>query len=413
MKNLHVFTNKFPYENSGEDTFLIPEMRVLSKEFNIVFYVKQRGEILKDLPFKFEICYDFTYEKKNKIKLTVNLVLLIFKELLLNPQLIFSLGKVKELMVILSDNIKNSNSFLSYFQSNIFNSECDIFYTYWFDEWNNILSYLKKENNDFKKFKLISRVHGFDLYNYRSKYFKIPFRNNQLKYSDKIVSISLNGYKYLIKNHPLYNYKFNYSRLGTVSAGLNPLNNSNTFVLVSCSSIIPLKRVDRIVNLLMLLKIKVKWYHFGDGPLFETIKLSTKSLNKNISVRMMGKIDNKEILKFYSKTPVNLFINLSEFEGIPVSIMEAISFSIPVIATNVGGVSEIVTEESGLLFDKDPNLNKIADIINNFSIQEIFNSEFRNKVLNFWKYNYNSELNFNFFSNIIKNLHDLKINERV
>ena len=88
MKNLHVFTNKFPYENSGEDTFLMPEMRVLSKEFNIVFYVKQRGEILKDLPFKFEICYDFTYEKKNKIKLTVNLVLLIFKELLLNPQLI-------------------------------------------------------------------------------------------------------------------------------------------------------------------------------------------------------------------------------------------------------------------------------------------------------------------------------------
>lgn len=158
MKNLHVFTNKFPYQNSGEDTFLIPEMRVLSKEFNIVFYVKERGEILKDLPFKFEICYDFTYKKKNKIKFTVNLVLLIFKELLLNPQLIFSLDKVKELMVILSDNINNSNSFLSYFQSNIFNSENDIFYTYWFDEWNNILSYLKKENNDFKKFKLYLQI---------------------------------------------------------------------------------------------------------------------------------------------------------------------------------------------------------------------------------------------------------------
>ena len=47
-------------------------------------------------------------------------------------------------------------------------------------------------------------------------------------------------------------------------------------------------------------------------------------------------------------------MNVSESEGIPVSIMEASSFGIPVIATNVGGVGEIVENGyNGLLLNKD------------------------------------------------------------
>lgn len=42
---------------------------------------------------------------------------------------------------------------------------------------------------------------------------------------------------------------------------------------------------------------------------------------------------------------------MSDSEGIPVSIMEAMSFGIPVIARNVGGMSEIVNEENGLLLE--------------------------------------------------------------
>ena len=48
-------------------------------------------------------------------------------------------------MVILSDILENSNSFLNFFLSKKFNTKNDIFYTYWFDEWNNILSYARKK----------------------------------------------------------------------------------------------------------------------------------------------------------------------------------------------------------------------------------------------------------------------------
>tara|TARA_B110001452_G_scaffold266399_1_gene273175 strand:+ start:457 stop:1677 length:1221 start_codon:yes stop_codon:yes gene_type:complete len=401
MKNLHVFTNKFPFVNSGEDTFLIPEMTFLSREFNIIFYVKKRSEILENLSFKYEICNNFRYVKKNKTRLSFTLIKLMIKEFFYNPRIILSISDVKELMVVLSDNIENSNTFSKYLKSKTFNLNQDFFYTYWFDEWNNILCITKLQNSYFEKFKLISRAHGFDLYNYRSKFNKIPFRANQLKFTDKIVAVSYDGFKYLKKNHKSFADKFRYNRLGTNFVDFNPHINSNTLVVVSCSSIVEIKRIDRIVNLLSLLKINVEWYHFGNGPSFEEIKASTKILKKNISVNFMGQLPNFEVLKFYCKTPINLFINLSDHEGVPVSIMEAISFSIPVIATNVGGVSEIVNKQTGLLFDKDLDLNEIAMILDDFPKHEIFSSKFRNKVYDFWKNNYDTSLNTKSFSNII------------
>ena len=66
-------------------------------------------------------------------------------------------------------------------------------------------------------------------------------------------------------------------------------------------------------------------------------------------------------------------------EGIPVSIMEAI-VSIPIIATDVGGVSEIVNEETGLLVNKNPNLDKIADLINNFSEEKYLAQKFNESL---------------------------------
>ena len=48
------------------------------------------------------------------------------------------------------------------------------------------------------------------------------------------------------------------------------------------------------------------------------------------------------MLDYYKNNIIDIFINLSASEGIPVSIMDAISFGIPCIATNVGGTGEIV-----------------------------------------------------------------------
>ena len=61
--------------------------------------------------------------------------------------------------------------------------------------------------------------------------------------------------------------------------------------------------------------------------------------------------------------PVDLFLNVSEYEGVPVSVMEAQSFGIPVIATAVGGTPEIVNEENGFLLPENPSQDEIASAI--------------------------------------------------
>lgn len=66
---------------------------------------------------------------------------------------------------------------------------------------------------------------------------------------------------------------------------------------------------------------------------------------------------------------------MSLSEGIPVSIMEAISFGIPIIATNVGGNAEIVNDETGVLIpvniDQAAFNETVSDIMNKMDILKI------------------------------------------
>ena len=62
----------------------------------------------------------------------------------------------------------------------------------------------------------------------------------------------------------------------------------------------------------------------------------------DIDLHLFGHLDNNEIFNMYKNNSYDYFITLSESEGLPVSIMEAISCGIPVIATAVGGITEIV-----------------------------------------------------------------------
>ena len=75
---------------------------------------------------------------------------------------------------------------------------------------------------------------------------------------------------------------------------------------------------------------------------------------------MKGAVDHEKLIDYYRTTPVDLFLNVSSSEGVPVSVMEAMSFGIPVIATNVGGTSEIVSGKTGMLVNADISPEELA-----------------------------------------------------
>lgn len=89
----------------------------------------------------------------------------------------------------------------------------------------------------------------------------------------------------------------------------------------------------------------------GSGDLENKIK---KSFSKSKNKYFLGRLDRNDVFYFLSKT--NVFVNPSNYpEGLPTVLLEAGSFSIPIISTPNGGAKEIIIDkETGLLI---PNGN--------------------------------------------------------
>ena len=127
--------------------------------------------------------------------------------------------------------------------------------------------------------------------------------------------------------------------------------------------------------------------------------------NSKKNIMMFKKIYNSEIMKWYINEIPSLFINLSSSEGIPVSIMEAMSFGIPVIATDVGGTSEIVNNENGYLISENPSIEEVKSLICDYlTLTDYQKNLKKNAAYKTWENSYNAEINYTEFCNLITQL---------
>jgi glycosyltransferase involved in cell wall biosynthesis len=87
----------------------------------------------------------------------------------------------------------------------------------------------------------------------------------------------------------------------------------------------------------------IDFYLAGGGELLEDIKVSAP---KNLKV--LGWQDAKNVLPI-----ADIFLSTSENEGIPIALIEAQLAGIPVVATDVGSVSEVIlNNKTGILCDR-------------------------------------------------------------
>ncbi|MGD9991914.1 MAG: glycosyltransferase [Salinivirgaceae bacterium] len=273
-------------------------------------------------------------------------------------------------------------------------------YTYWSDTALLALSLLKKQN---QQLRIITRTHRFDLYDDRNMGNHVPYRLTKYKAVDAVYCISRHGKRYLENKLP----KKYHGKLALSYLGVNPpaeatkKTNPEIPLLVSCARMEPFKRISMIPEILKNVTVPLKWVHFGDGPEFDLAQQKIKELPPHIQVTLMGQLTNKEIHDFYRDNEIALFLSLSSSEGLPVSMMEAISYGIPIIATGVNGVPEIVTEKSGILLEPDESIENIADKIVNVITANPFN---RSEIVDFYRTHFNAETNYANFAKEISNL---------
>ena len=114
-------------------------------------------------------------------------------------------------------------------------------------------------------------------------------------------------------------------------------------------------------------------------------------------------MSNIETINHLESDPIDLLINTSHSEGIPVSIMEAFSCGIPAIAPNIGGINEIIDEKCGYLLSSKPTVEEIKDKLEKFirlPVNEIKNM--KNEALKKWDTLYNARQNYTNFANNLK-----------
>jgi glycosyltransferase involved in cell wall biosynthesis len=395
MKNLHFFTTNFPC-GTGEN-FVSDELFSLAKIYDRVYIyplkAKSSDIVTKKTPHNAQVIF-FNEKVINRKEIILSLkankflyFIILMCEFISEPKKVFNkLMFSKKIITYLN------YSMVCFSRLKEFSNNRDDFYSFWMNENALALSILKKE----KRIKNFSfRVHGFDIFNHVQKGGFIPFRIYNFKQTKYVHNISALNVKYLELNYPKYKGKYQLSYLGSKDYGLGKIDKvSKEFVLFSCSNIIPLKRVDSIVQTLSKIKnYKIEWYHAGDGIDREKVEALVENLPINCKVKLLGNLKHEDVFKFYLNTKVDLFIHLSESEGLPVSMMEAISFGVPILATDVGGVSEIVTKETGFLIPKNFKIEVVVNLLcmiirgeGEFKIQ-------RTKVREFWEQRFNHKKN--------------------
>lgn len=230
---------------------------------------------------------------------------------------------------------------------------------------------MQKISSYFDKVLLIGRAHGIDLYEDRSPIGFLPGRSSNLESLDELHIVSEHGRAYLTRRYPEHAHKILATYLGTEDRGYQRSRKTSSVLrLVSCSNVVPVKRLELVVESLKIIsrEIDLEWVHYGDGSELAPIKSLAASIPDRIQIDMPGRVSNNDILAAYAKGRHDVFINVSSSEGLPVSVMEACSFGIPVIATDVGGTNEIVFDSvNGILLPANCNGLEVAEAIEVFA----------------------------------------------
>lgn len=402
------------YPVSLGELFIDDEMRILAPHFDKVFVLIGKQDVLPSnrvVPKNVEV---FMYKETigfSEIFNAIRYSSLFFNELTRARALKIEISSIliKTLMmhILRAIRIKREAKFILSKNRIPFNSI--IFYAYWHDFKALALSFIRNSNTNGKA-TFISRAHGSDLYDDKGVLGYQPYKEYILKNLDTTYTVSENGKSYLLKNFGnLPQNKISVSRLGTRNNRPINLNKSgDKIVIASCSHFETNKRVELIADIVIALKklhSDVFWVHFGWGPTENMVREKITNAEVQIEYTFHGFVENSAILDYYSNNYIDIFINTSLFEGVPVSIMEAHSAGIPVIATNAGGSAEAIDPNSGHVIEKIFDPNTVAETIFLYHCLSLEETTLKRlSAHNFWKENYEGKENFTRFYEAISTL---------
>lgn len=125
----------------------------------------------------------------------------------------------------------------------------------------------------------------------------------------------------------------------------------NDFVLGFIGRLVPNKGLHYLIDEVSILKKEhdnIKLLIVGDGSLIDSLKRKVKKLDLIDNVQFAG--ERRDIVDILSC--IDIFVMPSVKEGLPNALLEAMAMRRPVIATNIGGIPEVVeNNKTGILIE--------------------------------------------------------------
>lgn len=400
MNNLFIITSHFPYE--GGEQFLETEILYWNKsEFdNIYILPKSRKGKIRPIPEKINVLNSILINKKLKYLLLSLISPVFYKEL----QYIVSNKKKKDFVKCLKVALKTTSivlrevdvlrNTLEPFSNNNIN-----FYCYW-NTYTSYAACILKEKGLINK--VITRAHGFDLYKERMPYNYMPLKRQFSRIYDKIYLLSDNALKYYKENYKADYKQLEVAKLGVLLPNITADNTPSIaeISILSLSYCVQVKQLDLIMKSITTyasqnLNKTIKWCHIGGGPLYEQLLSESRMLMEkipNLTIDFIGQLSNSNVRSHLALNYYDLIVNASKSEGIPVSLMEAMSFSIPAVAPDIGGISTLINDNNGYLMPEQVSESDILKGIN--TIVYTKNVMYRrNAYLHIYK-NFNADINY-------------------
>ena len=194
------------------------------------------------------------------------------------------------------------------------------------------------------------------------------------KYVSKRIAVSKATSVLIQKEYSLPKHKFEVIYNGVelkkheISSDFSTLRETlglaeNDFILLCVANLFKEKGIDYLLKALpdILENNKdVKLLIAGDGPLRDDLRKLSAELNISDSVKLLGNIDNVEEFLAISK----IFVLPSLGEGLPFVILEAMAAGLPCVATNVGGIPEMITDSKEGYIVEPCDSSSLASAIN-------------------------------------------------
>jgi glycosyltransferase involved in cell wall biosynthesis len=207
--------------------------------------------------------------------------------------------------------------------------------------------------------RLVTTVHGISEVKV-SLYTKIVSAIERLllrKCFSKVAAVSDDLRNYLIKHLGMPENLVTriYNGIDSVQ-GMEKKKESHAFLTVgSAGRLVPVKGYTLLTEIARSICAKfpdIRFIIAGDGPEMEHLKARVDEYGLGDRFRLPGQIE--DVAEFYAS--LDIYINTSLHEGIPMTVLEAMSYSLPVIAPAVGGLMEIIeNNKTGFLIEgRDP-----------------------------------------------------------